>query len=239
MHTVIHMIASPRNISTALMYSFARRDNIRVIDEPFYSYYLEETGVPHPGFDEIVASQSSDPGEVIRTLEAKAAKSDLFIKNMSHHIERLDLSFLLPHRILLLIRDPKLQIASFSQVIDHPVIRDIGIKAQCGIYDYLVSAGRQITVIDAGELLKDPKAILRQTCDRLGIPFTERMLSWDAGPIAEDGVWAKYWYLSVHQSTGFKNREPKEVRLEGELADLYNEAKPYYDQLFDLALKAG
>jgi hypothetical protein len=239
MHEVVHMIASPRNISTAMMYSFARREHTRVIDEPFYAYYLEKTGVPHPGFDEILASQTSNADEVIRILEEKAKKANLFIKNMSQHIEGLDLSFLLNHKILLLIRDPKLQIASFSQVIDQPVMRDIGIKAQFDIYSYLRTHKKKVTLVDAWELLKDPKMILEQMCISLKIPFTERMLNWDAGPIAEDGVWAKYWYLSVHQSTGFKQPEEKDIRLQGPLSKLYEEAKPYYDQLRKKAIKAN
>jgi hypothetical protein len=232
------MIASPRNISTALMYSFAQRKQTRVIDEPFYAYYLEETGVPHPGFDEILASLPSDPEEVIYRLKEKAGKSHLFIKNMSHHIEHLDLGFLLDHKVLLLIRDPKLQIASFSKVIDKPELRDIGIAAQSGIYDFLVSRGRKVTLIDAGELLKDPKGILERTCSALDIAFEEDMLSWDAGPISEDGIWAKYWYLSVHQSTGFQPHREKEILLEGELLALYEQARPHYEKLFEHAFRA-
>ena len=238
MHDVIHMIASPRNISTAVMYSFGRRDNTRVIDEPFYAYYLEKTGVPHPGFDEILASQHSDPKDVIQVLEEKAQKANLFIKNMSHHIEELDLSFLLQHKILLLIRDPKLQIASFSKVIDEPILRDIGIKAQYDIYGFLNANAHPVTLIDAGELLHDPEVILSKACQELDIHFTKKMLNWNAGPIAEDGIWAKYWYLSVHQSTGFNEKEVKDVHLTGQLADLYESAKPYYDQLYQHSIKA-
>ncbi|MCP4121608.1 MAG: hypothetical protein GY751_07625 [Bacteroidetes bacterium] len=82
-YDVIHMIASPRNISTAVMYSFARRENTRVIDEPFYAYYLEKTGVPHPGFDEILAALPTSSEVVIETLNEKAKKANLFIKNLS------------------------------------------------------------------------------------------------------------------------------------------------------------
>jgi len=220
------------------MYSFARRDNTRVIDEPFYAYYLEKTGVPHPGFDEILAALPTNSTEVIQSLEVKSKKANLFIKNMSHHIESLDLNFILGHKVLLLIRNPKLQIASFSQVIDQPVIRDIGIKAQNDIYEFLLKNGKQTVIIDAGQLLQSPEYILTKACDELGIDFTDKMMTWPAGPIREDGVWAKYWYLNVHQSTGFKPPEKKDIHLEGHLLELYQEAKPYYDHLFQFALKS-
>ena len=38
----IHLISSPRNLSTALMYSFAQREDTRVVDEAFYAYFLPQ-----------------------------------------------------------------------------------------------------------------------------------------------------------------------------------------------------
>ena len=35
--------SGPRNISTALMYSFAQRDDTAVYDEPLYAHYLSKT----------------------------------------------------------------------------------------------------------------------------------------------------------------------------------------------------
>ncbi len=46
--------SGPRNISTALMYSFAQREDTRVIDEPLYGHYLKVTGVLHPGRKEVI-----------------------------------------------------------------------------------------------------------------------------------------------------------------------------------------
>ena len=44
--------SGPRNISTALMYSFAQRPQCKVFDEPLYAHYLsnisEETKAKHP-----------------------------------------------------------------------------------------------------------------------------------------------------------------------------------------------
>jgi len=35
----INLWSSPRNVSTALMYSFAQRLDTTVVDEPLYAYY--------------------------------------------------------------------------------------------------------------------------------------------------------------------------------------------------------
>ena len=70
MHTrsKIAMWSGPRNLSTAMMYSFGNRADCAVVDEPFYAAYLEKTGLDHPMRDEILASQSRDPAEVLRLI---------------------------------------------------------------------------------------------------------------------------------------------------------------------------
>ena len=52
--------SGPRNISTALMYSFAQRSDTKVFDEPLYAYYLANSKAKeyHPGADEVMQSQN-------------------------------------------------------------------------------------------------------------------------------------------------------------------------------------
>ena len=50
------MWSGPRNISTALMRSWENRPDTRVVDEPLYAYYLNETRLNHPGRDDIIAA---------------------------------------------------------------------------------------------------------------------------------------------------------------------------------------
>jgi hypothetical protein len=42
--------SGPRNISTALMYSFAQRPDTLVFDEPLYGYYLKQTAAKELGY---------------------------------------------------------------------------------------------------------------------------------------------------------------------------------------------
>lgn len=64
--TPICLLCGLRNVSTALMYSFAQRDDIRVVDEPLYGHYLRVSGADHPGTDEVLAAVNWDGGAVIR-----------------------------------------------------------------------------------------------------------------------------------------------------------------------------
>lgn len=59
--------SGPRNISTALMYSFAQRKDTTVVDEPLYAHYLTSTDAHeyHPGAQEVIASQANEAAEVI------------------------------------------------------------------------------------------------------------------------------------------------------------------------------
>ena len=138
---------------------------------------------------------------------------------------------------VLLIRDPKQLIASFAQVMPHPTLQDIGLKHEADILDYLVDNGTTPIVIDSNDILANPKKGLSQLCQQIGISFEEGMLSWEKGAIPEDGVWAKYWYKNVHQSTGFAKQKTSERPLPDHCNDLYEVALPYYQKLKNYKLK--
>ena len=101
--------------------------------------------------------------------------------------------------------------------------------SRCGSLD--VAADEQPPVIDAGDFLRDPEAYLRWLCDWLGIDFTDRMLSWPAGPRDSDGVWAPHWYDAVRASTGFEPWRPREVHLDGDGEAVAAACRPAYERL--------
>ena len=64
----IAMWSGPRNISTALMYSFNNRIDTICIDEPLYPNYLLNTGILHPGRTEIIDNQNWDINKIINEI---------------------------------------------------------------------------------------------------------------------------------------------------------------------------
>ena len=63
--------SGPRNISTALMYSFAQRSDTIVFDEPLYAYYLKhhpEAHGYHPGTQDILNTMENDGGKVVEMM---------------------------------------------------------------------------------------------------------------------------------------------------------------------------
>ena len=62
----INLWSGPRNVSTALMYSFAQRADTRVVDEPLYAHYLRVSGADHPGREDVLRSLDQDGERVVR-----------------------------------------------------------------------------------------------------------------------------------------------------------------------------
>jgi len=236
----ISVWSGPRNVSTALMYAFAQRGDTTVVDEPLYAHYLNVTGADHPGREEVLNAQEIDPDNVIRKVILGSYSTPvLFIKNMAHHLIDIDRAFLNKLINVLLIRDPDEMLPSLLKVIPRPTLRDTAYNAQYRLFELLKEQGSTPVIIDSKELLTDPPVILRKLCERVGIPFEGAMLSWEAGPRPEDGVWARYWYDTVHRSTGFKPYRPKQETVPDAFTDLLEKSRRYYEKLYRHALKVS
>lgn len=236
--TRICLWSSPRNVSTALMYSFARRSDTRVFDEPLYPHFLRVTGADRPDRDVTMASMDTDGNRVIReVILGPVDRPVAFFKLMPHFLVDLDRSFMDQCRHVLLTRDPASILSSYTKVIEQPTMQDIGMDDMLELCDYLEARGRLDAVLDAEFVLKNPEGVLRELCRRLDIAFDEKMLHWPAGARAEDGPWAKYWYDAVHASTGFLPWKKKDVLLPDHLNPLYQACLPSYQILRNKALR--
>ena len=60
----------------------------------------------------------------------------------------------------------------------------------------------------------------------------ESMLHWESGLRVTDGVWAKHWYDSVVQTTGFEPYRERLFEYPDEYEPFVEEAMPYYQTLF-------
>lgn len=220
------------------MYSFAQRSDTTVFDEPFYAVYLDKSGAQHPGRDEVLQAQSKDE-DVVHTMIANHKSTPvLFIKNMAHHMEVMKKPFFDNSINIFLIRNPKQIIASYAQVIEKPVMRDIGIEYQYTLFQQLTQQKNNVIVLDSGLSLQDPEAVLKKLCVACNIPFEPAMLRWEKGPKSYDGIWARHWYANVHNSTGFEKQNTSERPLPSNLENLYDQARYYYEKLLPFSLKA-
>jgi len=231
----IAMWSGPRNISTALMRSFENRSDTAVVDEPFYAYYLSETGIDHPCRDEVIASQESDWRKVAAAMvgPAPGGAAVFYQKQMTHHClpEMLD-DWMDQLTHVFLIRDPAEIVASYRQRREEVTPVDLGIHRQREIRDFVADrTGSMPIVIDGNDILKDPARMLSALCQRLGIGFDPAMLSWPAGPRDSDGVWAPHWYDNVLRSTGFHPYKERKTELTPELAAVADACREPFDAM--------
>ena len=231
--------SGPRNVSTALMYSFPQRCDARVLAEPLYAHYLRVSGADHPGRDEVLRALEQDGAKVVRdVILGPCDRPLLFQKHMAHHLLELDRSFLARTTNVLLVRDPAEVVVTLSRQLPDPVLRDTGLKTQCELLDELEARGQRPPVLDAKELLLDPEGVLRELCGRVGLAWDPAMLAWPAGPRDFDGIWARHWYQNVQRSTGFEPYRQKSEPPPARLLPLIHECRPYYARLHEKALKA-
>lgn len=228
----INMWSSPRNLSTALMYSWRQRADTTVVDEPLYGYYLSATGRVHPGSAEVIQSQQIDGEAVVRdVLLADYDTPVVFFKQMAKHLLTLDRSFLTSGPNVLLTREPTEMLSSLQVQIPDLTIDDTGFTELLSILDGLVAAGSEPIVIDSTTLLQNPRRVLTELCERVGLDFDEVMLTWPAGPKPEDGVWAPHWYDRVWQSTGWEPFTAKNTELSAAAKAVLPEATDAYKTL--------
>jgi len=233
----VAMWSGPRNLSTAMMRAWENRPDTVVVDEPLYAAYLARTGIDHPGRDAVIASQPTDPDEVVRQLQAPVPDGVRvhYAKHMTHHLDDdADLAWTHDFCNVLLIRDPVEVVASYVRSRESCEPADIGILQQVRLFE---EWPERAPVIDAGDFLRDPEAHLRWLCDWLGIDFDARMLSWPAGPRSSDGVWAPYWYDAVLRSTEFEPWRPRSTDLSPHDSAVAETCRPAYERLYAVRVR--
>lgn len=241
MTTRVHLISGPRNLSTALMYSFRSRADTTVVDEPLYGHYLRVTGIDHPGRDDVLATEETDGARAITdTILGPCDTAVLFLKSMGHHTVGvgLDLAFLERVTNVFLTREPEDMLSSLTRQLPNPTVEMTGLAQQVELVKRITEGGATPIVIDSKNLLLDPPGVLRRLCGAIGIPWDEAMLEWPAGPKPEDGVWAPYWYGRLHRTTGFEPYRPTGDPLTPHLDEVLAECRRLYARLAPFAIRA-
>ena len=222
----IAMWSGPRNLSTAMMYSFAARSDFTVMDEPFYAAYLAASGADHPMRDEILKAHETDPNKVDLACLG-AGTPHIYMKHMPHHmLEGFPMGWAEGCVHVHLIRHPARVIASYTAKREAPTLEDIGFAQQAALYDKLGGV-----VIDSTDIRAEPEGMLRKLCGAIGLEFDPAMLFWKAGPRPYDGIWASHWYGAVHRSTGFAGAEGDMPELEPDMQKIMTQALPYFERL--------
>ena len=236
---IIAMWSGPRNLSTALMRSFANRSDVtKVLDEPFYAAYLKETNKNHPMKEDVLAHQSSSWEDVKKICLTHDPLGITYQKHMTQHMLQEDLSWINNLTNCFLIRNPKYVVKSFIESWSEGGLLDMGFLQQAEIFKLVCKNTTSIpAVIDADLLREDPERVLRAFCGHINLPWDKNMLQWEKGLKDYDGIWAEHWYPSVNTSDCFKPKDnSKIINLNDKELAIAEIAMPYYENLLEHAL---
>lgn len=236
----IAMWSGPRNISTAMLRSWGNRPDTFVCDEPLYAHYLRETGRDHPGRDEVIAHHEPDWRKVVAWLTGPVpeGKPIFYQKHMAHHLlPGIDRGWLDKLTHCFLIREPREMLTSLIRKYPNITLADTGLPQQVEILRFVQGkTGQTPPILDARDVLENPRGMLTSLCQRLGIGFTDAMLTWPPGRRETDGLWAKYWYDAVEKSTGFQPYKPKDDQVPPQYTAVLADCEQHYAELHALRL---
>jgi hypothetical protein len=225
-----------------MMRSWGNRTDTFVCDEPLYAHYLKVTKRVHPGADEVIAAGETDLMKVIDWLTGPVPQGRriFYQKHMAQHLlPGMDRAWVRGLTNCFLIREPREVLASFVQHVPDAVLGDTGFVQQLELFELVRKwTGDVPPVIDARDVLNDPRVVLWKLCERLGVEFTEKMLAWPPGLRDTDGIWAKYWYKEVETTTGFQPYRAKERIVPESLRGALSECEKCYHVLYEHRIRA-
>ncbi|MBA0751941.1 hypothetical protein Gogos_000827 [Gossypium gossypioides] len=249
---VIHSWSAPRSLSTSLMYSFSQRDDVEVLDEPLYGTFLRVTGVERPYREDVLSKMECDGNKVVNNIIYSPGKNRYrYCKHIAkQRVPGLPNDLLQKGKHFILIQNPLNILSSFEKVVP-PSFLELGLGDLVSIYSELCALGKPPPVIDAADLQQNPEDTLRGLCKDLDIPFHDAMLrhnalgglylhahvqiclrlGWEAGPKPIDGLWAPWWYKSVHNSTHFASPRKYPRSFPFSFYDLLEQSLPFYNLL--------
>jgi hypothetical protein len=189
--------SAPRSRSTAFFRMMAERGDFTVVHEPFS--YLGEFGHADVG-----GTRVESAAELLAAL--RDLPGAVFVKETTGHRYPEVLAapeFLAGVTHTFLIRDPRETIPSYLRLYPGAPAEKIGYESLHEIYTAVSGlTGREPTVIDAGDLVRDPEGTVAAYCAAAGIPFLREALTWAP---QERPEWqpSRRWHESVAASTGF------------------------------------
>ena len=242
--------SSPRSLSTAFERSIRELESVKVIGEPhlrayYYGPERRRESTHQPDQSELDDSATYEAAAA-RLLGEYDGYEAVFAKDLAYYIEGKYEKYLqggFSHfKHTFLIRHPLKSIPSLIRASEKcglsAPLNDIGIKQLYHFYKTVQqSVDPHPIVIDADDLLAHPKATMEHYCKGTGLPFDEKMLTWQPCEFQE---WLSYKYHkeffgTAMASSGFlkpRSHSTTVGDLSKEAQDVYREVLPFYEAMY-------
>ena len=217
------MWSGPRNISTVMMRAWESRGDTLVWDEPLYAHYLSQTRAD-PYIQEMVSHYETDWRQIVQRLtheELPEGKRIHYQRHMIHHLlPHIERDWLTPLTHCFLIRNPAEVLPALARILSAPTLEDTGFPQLVDLfYEIKIGQGRTPLVIEARDVLRDPRRMLQSLTEALEVPF-------EAGMVSQAVNW-----LAVAQEFPAQS-EPVPM----EILPLYEPCMDCYQQLYGFRL---
>ena len=184
------------------------RGDFYCFHEPFLHYYYlqrAEKTFPHFRVNPEHPVSYADTRDMIL---ARAAKSPVFVKDMSYYVipELLeDVAFCRRVRHCFLIRHPQRSILSYYKLDNDISCDEIGLEAQWQHFEGLRHLGiNDNIVLEAETIQVHPETSLQRFWSALGLEHREQALQWQQREIPPDWRYVEGWHTSVSDSSGIR-----------------------------------
>ncbi|HEX8095763.1 sulfotransferase family protein [Jatrophihabitans sp.] len=237
---ILALWSAPRCMSTAFFRMMLERGDFSAVHEPFS--YLAEFGEVSVGG----ATVTSETALLGRLRELVSAGPVFFKDTTDEQYPAVlaDTAFLAEDAVhTFLIRSPQETIASYFRINPEVRAEQIGFGHQLEIFEAVRAAtGRRPFVMDAGQLLAEPAAVVRAFCAAVGIEYRPAALSWQPGHRAEWGP-SQRWHEEVSRTSGFSAVRQSAgaaalVAGNDRLAAILDYQQPFYERLLEHATRS-
>ncbi|XP_033117048.1 uncharacterized protein LOC117116988 [Anneissia japonica] len=247
----------PRSVSTAFARGMESVPNVAIFYEPYAS-------AEHFGPEGRLVPQGTQPTEMEYTfdkvklmLEDDAlTKKVVFVKDLAYAVDRRYEKIAKGFKHTFLIRHPAKSFSSYIKLMESTGTDDVdscftswlpeglAYKELSDLYDHIEKIeGQKPIVVNADDLVENPKEVLMKYCEAVGLPYSDKLLSWDCKPKVEwnmaQAIWdlepIYNWFSNSLTAGGFKkslSKPPPALKdLPKTVQECVEKSMPYYDKL--------
>ena len=245
---ILVLWAVPRSTSTAFERMMSQRGDHEIAHEPFGEVWYSIGNDTRPPDSHIQHRPELSYESVWEDLVSAARRGPVFMKDFPHYVTHMhrwvapagspddpQVPFLDAFNHSFLIRDPAKALTSMYGQWSDFTLDETGFAEQRALFDLLTQrTGTPPPVIDADDMLDDPRRVTAAWCDAVGIDFKPEALQWGTTE-ASDLTWYETgtWHANLAGSTTLSRQKRDYVAIDHNqlLRDAYAACLPHYQAM--------